>query len=74
MVQITSAVNVANGVAFDVPNDILPVERMEVLTNQNNPNHCFMSQLNDFRIKYYLFTVVLSVYKIEDPTRFRKEL
>ena len=49
MSKIQIDFNAANGVAFDVANDVLPYWWIEVypfrLTNQN---HCYMPKLNDF--------------------------
>ena len=48
MSEIQFNVNVANGVAIDFANDVLPVLWMEVYPCRvTNQNHCYMPKLND---------------------------
>ena len=48
-------VNVANGVAIDVANDVLPVCWMEVyLFVLANQNHCYIPKLNDLTIARWM--------------------
>ena len=76
MSKIQFDVNVANGVAIDVANDVLPVWWMEVypfvLTNQN---HCYMQKLNDsaFMAKIdspAIFSGIFLLYSIQYNTNF----